>query len=77
MKSQGEVEHIELRRGDLLNEKFKVLNLLGDGTFGRVVECEYRGVTFAVKVNLLVSRSSSLCSGTSILLKLRDQSSRE
>lgn len=44
------VEHMPIELGSLLGGKYRIIKLLGDGTFGRVVQCEYKGEIFAVKV---------------------------
>ena len=42
--------HYKFRVGEYLGRKYKVIRLLGDGTFGRVVEAERDRKIYAVKV---------------------------
>lgn len=44
------VQHYRLKIGEMLDKRYKVKKLLGDGTFGRVVECKYKDKIYAVKV---------------------------
>jgi serine/threonine protein kinase len=39
--------------GELLNGNYRVTKLLGEGTFGRVVEAQANGRKYAIKVILV------------------------
>ena len=43
----------------MLKGKYIVKKLLGDGTFGRVVKCQYQNKKYAVKVICLIFRLSN------------------
>jgi hypothetical protein len=40
-------------------DNYKVTRMLGEGTFGRVLEAERKGKRYAIKVNINKLRSSS------------------
>lgn len=42
--------------GELIGKRYRVRALLGDGTFGRVVEAEYENRIYAVKVSVRLSQ---------------------
>lgn len=48
--SSSENPHYKFKKNEIIGKKYRVTKLLGDGTFGRVVEAEYKGELFAVKV---------------------------
>ncbi len=50
--SSPDLGHFKYKIGDVINEKYKIEEFLGDGTFGRVLECKNleNGELYAVKV---------------------------
>ena len=50
--SSPDLGHFKYKIGDLINEKYRIEEFLGDGTFGRVLECKNleNGELYAVKV---------------------------
>lgn len=50
--SKSDEGHFKYKVGEIINKKYKILEFLGDGTFGRVLECKNleNGENYAIKV---------------------------
>jgi hypothetical protein len=57
--SSSDLGHFRYKIGDLINGTYKIEEFLGDGTFGRVLECSKIGggsEKYAVKVGKILLR---------------------